>query len=71
MKLDKSTLLSNGNASLAVGALWGVGLFACPCPVCLIGSASLVANGIREKLGIEIPVEGAAKHKAGACAKKK
>lgn len=65
MKLDKSMLVRKGNASIAVGALWGVGLFACPCPVCAIGSATFLANGVREKLGIELPLEKQAPARRG------
>ncbi len=49
-KKGKIVHKNNGNASLAAGALLGVGAVACPCPFC-VGSALLfLLNGIREEL---------------------
>ncbi len=53
MKISKTSLLSKGNASIAAGAVWGVGgIFACPCPACLIGSSTLIVAGLKEKYGL-------------------
>jgi len=43
-------ILERGNASLAAGALYGVGSLALSCPLCVVASTALIANGIREKV---------------------
>ena len=48
--MNKENMLKKGNESLAIGALWGLGAIACPCPVCIMGTLGLIANGVREKL---------------------
>ncbi len=49
--MKKENLLKKGNESLALGALWGIGsLSVCPCPVCILSTAALILNGVREKI---------------------
>ncbi len=56
MEIDKEKIISKGNESIALGAIFGISaVTACPCPVCILGSVSMFANGIREKLGIGLP----------------
>ncbi|HQT45196.1 MAG TPA: hypothetical protein PLO51_04400 [Candidatus Micrarchaeota archaeon] len=63
MEIDREKIVSKGNESIALGTIFGISaVAACPCPVCILGSVSMFANGIREKLGIEFP---AAKGKCG------
>ncbi len=48
--MKKDNLLKKGNESIAIGAMWGVGAIAHPCPLCFVTTAAFIANGIREKV---------------------
>ncbi len=48
--MKKENLVKKGNESLAIGAMWGVGAIAHPCPLCIFTTAAFFANGIREKI---------------------
>jgi hypothetical protein len=54
MKLNKKELLHDGNGSIILGLMWGLGSLACLCPFCIFGTISLFLNGIKEKLGIRL-----------------
>ncbi|MFH1393842.1 MAG: hypothetical protein ABII71_03995 [Candidatus Micrarchaeota archaeon] len=47
-KINKKSAFA-GNESLAMGALFALGLFACPRPMCLGTAAALLLNGMRQK----------------------
>lgn len=49
-KMKKENLVNKGNESIAIGAMWGVGAVAHPCPLCVLTSAAFIVNGIREKV---------------------
>ncbi len=49
-KIDAQKFLANGNDSLAIGAMWGIGAITHPCPVCIISTGAFLVNGIRMKL---------------------
>ena len=45
-------IIHKGNTPLTVGVAWSIfGITLCPCPVCLLGSLSMLTLGIAEKLG--------------------
>ncbi|MFN7990964.1 MAG: hypothetical protein U0R44_02280 [Candidatus Micrarchaeia archaeon] len=48
--MKKENLVNKGNESIAIGAMWGVGAVAHPCPLCVLTSAAFIVNGIREKV---------------------
>jgi len=45
IRLQRS-LCKNANAGIAGGFLFFLGSFACPCPFCYIGSATLFISGV-------------------------
>ena len=49
--MNKENFIKKGNESLAIGALWGLGSVAHPCPICFLTTGAFLVNGIREKLG--------------------
>ncbi|MBI5227054.1 hypothetical protein HY988_00565 [Candidatus Micrarchaeota archaeon] len=48
--INAQNLLKKGNDSLAIGAMWGVGAIAHPCPLCVLTAGAFLVNGVREKL---------------------
>ena len=48
--MRKENVIHRGNDSLAIGAIWGVGALAYPCPLCALSSAAFLINAVREKL---------------------
>jgi hypothetical protein len=48
--MDRDKLMREGNESMAIGALLGIGSLAVTCPICTIASAGFLLNGIREKV---------------------
>jgi len=48
--MKKESILQKGNASLAIGTLLGIGAFSCPCPTCILSSATFLLHSIREKI---------------------
>ncbi len=48
--MKRQNLIKKGNESLAIGAMWGVGAIAHPCPLCFFTTGAFLVNGIREKI---------------------
>ena len=41
---------SLGDANITIGALFSLGSFACPCPICIGAAILFLVNGLRIKL---------------------
>lgn len=48
--MDRHSIIHNGNDSLAISAIWGVGAIAQSCPLCVVSSVAFLVNGMKEKL---------------------
>jgi hypothetical protein len=48
--MKKENILNKGNEALAIGTLLGLGAVACPCPTCIMTTATFLLHSLSEKL---------------------